>query len=254
LNPLEQTEHRPYPAPEAPWLMGQRWHDLLFAHWRVEPELIQRLLPPRFVVDTFDGWAWVALVPFEMTDVRPRGLPGFPPVSNFLELNVRTYARVGDLSGVYFFSLDASSRLAVAAARRGLRLPYFDARMAMKRRDDWIDYQSVRIREGSQPARLEMSYRPSGPVEFAPPGSLEFWLIERYRLMSELPGGRAQRIEIHHAPWPLQPAEWTVHANTMTDWLGFSLDREPDHVRFARFQDVLTWRPRGISLEGNISE
>ncbi len=248
MSPLSHTDHRPYPLPAGRWVMGQRWHDLLFAHWRVEPASIQRLLPAPLEVDTYDGSAWIAVVPFAMTDVRARGLPGIPPVATFLELNVRTYVRTGGLDGVYFFSLDAASRLAVAAARRWFHLPYFNARMALRRRDDWIDYQSSRTHQGADPAGLRISYRPVDQAEIPAPGSIESWSVDRYRLIVSRPDGRTMTGEIHHAPWQLQPAECRIHLNSMADWLGLSLKRDPDHVRFARFQDVLIWRPRVLTI------
>lgn len=228
------------------WVMGQRWHDLLFAHWRIDPDDIQALLPPSLEVETFDGSAWLAVVPFAMTAVRARRLPGFERISSFLELNVRTYVRFGDVAGVYFFSLDAASRPAVAAARRWFHLPYFNARMELAQRADRIDYQSMRTHRGAEPAHLAVSYRPTGPAETAEPGSLEHWLIERYRLLADRPDGTILTGEIHHGPWPLQPAEVEVHINTMTEWLGIDLDSTPDHVRFSRFQDVYIWRPRPL--------
>ena len=227
--------------------MGQRWHDVLFAHWRVEPEALQTLLPLPLEVDTFDGAAWIAIVPFAMTAVRARGLPGFSRVSSFLELNVRTYARVDDVDGVYFFSLDAASRSAVAAARRWFHLPYFNARMELQQRADRIDYQSRRTHRGAEQAHVALSYRPTGPGSPAEPGSLDHWLVERYRLLTDRPDGTIVTGEIHHGPWVLQPAEAEFHINSMTDWLGVELAPAPDHLCFARFQDVYIWRPRPLA-------
>ena len=249
VRTLEQIDHRPYPMAAERWVMGQRWHDLLFAHWRMNPDDLQTLLPPPLEIETFDGSAWLAVVPFAMSDVRGRGLPGFGRVSNFLELNVRTYVRSGDISGVYFFSLDASSRAAVSVARRWFHLPYFNARMELHHREDRIDYQSKRTHRGQEPAHLALSYRPTGPPEPAQSGSLDSWLIERYRLLTERPDGSVVSGEIHHGPWPLQPAEADIHINTMVEWLGIDIDREPDHLKFARFLDVYLWRPQAVSSE-----
>ncbi len=248
IDTLDVIDHRPYPLAAGRWAMAQRWHDLLFAHWRVPPEDIQALLPPALEVDTFDGSAWLAVVPFAMTDVRARGLPGFPQISSFLELNVRTYARLGDTDGVFFFSLDAASRAAVAAARRWFHLPYFNARMELRQRADRIDYQSRRTHRGVEPAHLAISYRPTGPVELPQPGTLEHWLTERYRLLAERRDGAILAGEVHHGPWPLQRADAQIHVNTMCEWLGIDLKPQPDHVRFARFQDVYVWRPEELAM------
>ncbi|CAN5716916.1 hypothetical protein BH23CHL2_BH23CHL2_11950 [soil metagenome] len=114
----------------------------------------------------------------------------------------------------------------------------------MRHRADWIDYQSRRTHRGADPAHIALSYRPTGPAETARPGTLEHFLVERYRLLADRRGGGILTGEIHHGPWLLQPADVEIHRNSVMDWLGIRLDRPPDHVRFARFQDVYIWRPR----------
>src|SRR5438128_1258865 len=110
---LAQTEHRPWPLPDAPWVMRQTWYDLLFAHWPIAADVMRAHIPPQLELDTFDGQAWVGVVPFGMSNVYPRLTMPVPGLSYFLELNVRTYVTVGGKPGVYFFSLDASNRMAV---------------------------------------------------------------------------------------------------------------------------------------------
>ena len=129
---VESTAHRPWPMPRAPWLMTQSWHDLLFAHWRVDVSEVRRAVPAAFDLDLFDGEAWLGVVPFYMTNVGLRATPALPWISAFPELNVRTYVRVADRPGVYFFSLDAARWLAVAAARAFLNLPYYAADMTRR--------------------------------------------------------------------------------------------------------------------------
>ena len=128
---VNRTAHRPWPLPQSPWVMTQSWHNLLFAHWPVDEGLLRSKIPPGFPLDTWDGQAWLGVVPFRMTNVAPRFVPALPMVSEFAELNVRTYVTIGGRPGVYFFSLDAASALAVAAARSLLHLPYFAAQMAV---------------------------------------------------------------------------------------------------------------------------
>ena len=141
---VESTAHRPWPMPRAPWLMTQSWHDLLFAHWRVDVSEVRRAVPAAFDLDLFDGEAWLGVVPFHMTNVGLRATPAVPWISAFPELNVRTYVRVADRPGVYFFSLDAARWLAVAAARTLLNLPYYTADMTVERRRDGLRYESAR--------------------------------------------------------------------------------------------------------------
>ena len=143
---VESTAHRPWPMPSAPWLMTQSWNSLLFAHWRVDASEVRRAVPDVFDLDLFDGEAWLGVVPFYMTNVGVRAAPALPWLSAFPELNVRTYVRVAERPGVYFFSLDAGRRLAVAAARALLNLPYYAAVMSVERRDAAVHYQSARRR------------------------------------------------------------------------------------------------------------
>src|SRR5690242_6401683 len=166
------SEHRPWPMPSSPWLMTQSWHDLLFAHWSVNSHTLRARVPPVFELDTFEGQAWVGVVPFYMTNVAPRAVPPLPGLSRFAELNVRTYVRVDDRPGVFFFSLDAASRAAVRVARLTLSLPYFDAVMSVRGEGDGVHYESRRT---TGDADFVASYRPCGPSFDPPPGTLEYF-------------------------------------------------------------------------------
>src|SRR5918998_2507341 len=115
---VAETAHRPWPLPDGPWLMAQTWGDLLFAHWPVPVEALRPLVPRPLPVDTFDGTAWLGVTPFEVSGLRLRGTVPAPRLSRFAELNVRTYTSHGGKPGIWFFSLDAASAVAVAAARR----------------------------------------------------------------------------------------------------------------------------------------
>lgn len=223
--------------------MAMVWHDLLFAHWRVPARDVQGVLPAPLTCDTFEGDAYIAVVPFRMTGVRAWGLPGVPGLSAFPETNVRTYVTLGGKPGVYFFSLDAANRLAVRVARRWFHLPYMDAVMTCRARDGWVEYASRRVHGGAPPAVLLARYRPVGSVLQSSPGSLEHFLTERYGMYMLDPLGRVLRGDIHHAPWPLQRAEAEVAECTMLDWLGLRQNREPDHLLYARRIEVPAWWP-----------
>jgi len=217
--------------------MEQTWNDLLFAHWPVPPELMRALVPQQLSLDTFDGECWVAVAPFHMTRVRARFVPPIPGVSAFPELNVRTYVTVGGKPGVYFFSLDAASRLAVWAARAGYRLPYHFAHMEISNRDGRIQYRSSRT--GGE-AELRADYRPVTPVQLRAQGTLEHWLTERYCLYT-VARGEVFRAEIHHEPWPLQDAEAQIAQNTMAKAAGIELPRISPLLHFAKRLQVLIW-------------
>jgi hypothetical protein len=239
---LHEVAHRPYPVPSSPWVMTQTWHDLLFAHWRVDAEQLRSRVPRQFPLDLFDGEAWLGIVPFHMTNVEPRGLPLHPWISAFPELNVRTYVRVADRPGVYFFSLDAGNALAVRTARAVLNLPYHTASMTVTPEGDAVAYQSRR-RNSQEDAELRAIYRPTGPPSAPTPGSLEYFLTERYCLYNINHRGEPYRLEIHHPPWPLQPAAADVHRNTMAEANGLTLPTAPPILHFSRRQDMVGWGP-----------
>jgi uncharacterized protein len=242
---LEEIAHRPWPIPNRRWVMTQTWHDLLFAHWPVSTELLASTLPKGFELDTFDGRAWLGIVPFRMSNVAPRWVPALPWFSEFPELNVRTYVRVRNKPGVYFFSLDAGNALAVQTARRLLNLPYFSADMVASVDSHGVSYRSRR-RPPADDAQLEASYRPLGPVFQARPGTLEYFLTERYCLYGMFHTYRAYRLEIHHPPWPLQTAEAEIACNTMAKAAGFELPSMAPLLHFAKRQDMVAWPPETL--------
>lgn len=238
----QAADHRPWPRPRAPWLLAMQWHDLLFAHWPLRPEQLRPLIPPALTLETFDGQAWLAVVPFRMAGTRLRGTPAIPPVAAFPELNVRTYVTAGGRPGVWFFSLDAASLPAVEAARLAYHLPYVHAAMGCDREGDQVRYRSRRFPGCPRPAAFEARYGPAGATYRAAPGSLEHWLTERYCLYAANRRGQVWRGEIDHAPWPLQPAEAAIALNTMAAPLGLRLEGAP-LLHFARRIDVVAWAP-----------
>ncbi len=237
-----QSVHRPYAPPASSHAMHQTWHDLLFMHWRVPVEALREHIPPALPIDTFDGSAWLGVVPFRMSGVRLRFLPALPWLSAFPELNVRTYVTLDERPGVWFFSLDAGNPLAVFIARTWFKLPYFDADMRVAPvAGGWIRYTSRRTHRGAPPAEFAADYGPTGDVFDAPPGSLEYFLTARYCLYTADRHGRILRVEIDHPAWPLQPAEAEVRCNCMTDWLGVRLLDDRPLLHFARRIAMVAW-------------
>lgn len=226
--------------------MTQTWEDLLFAHWPVPRASIQPLVPRRLAIDTFGGTPWLGIVPFSVTELRVRGLPRLPGISRFPEINVRTYVTLDGKPGVWFFSLDAGSRLAVAAARRLYLLPYFLADMQVTRQAGRIGYISRRVHAGVAPAAFIAEYQPVGAAAAAEPGSLAWFLTERYCLYAADRRGGIHRTEIHHRPWALQPAEVDIRTNTMAEALGLRLQGLP-RLHFAAIQDVRVWPPHFVA-------
>ncbi|MFW6078978.1 MAG: YqjF family protein [Gemmatimonadota bacterium] len=269
---MERTAHRPWPPPDRRWSHLQRWRDLLFAHWPLRPGALGPLVPEPLVLDTFDGSAWLGVVPFVLGRLRPRGLPPVPGASRFPELNVRTYVTLDGKPGVYFFSLDAASALAVLGARLVFRLPYFRAAMRVRREgreeagdDDaatvvvyrsrrargWLGAGGGPRRDAAPPARgerpeLEVRYRPTAPPSTAEPGTLEHFLTERYCLYTVDRRGRAYRVEIHHPPWPLQRAEAEFRVDTMARAAGIERPDASPLLHYSRHQDVVGWMPERV--------
>lgn len=242
---LDETAHRPWPLPAGRWIMEQKWHDLLFAHWPVPMKLLRPWIPKQLEIDTFDSQAWLAVVPFRMSGVRLRGIPALPWLSAFPELNVRTYVTCGGKPGVWFFSLDAGNPIAVAVARSWFHLPYYRARMRCSEGDGRIEYASRRTHSGAAAAALQVRYRPLGPLFHPGSGPLEHFLTERYCLYALDGQSRLFRGEIHHPPWPLQRAEAEFESNTMAEALGIALESDP-LLHFARRQHVVVWPPKKI--------
>jgi uncharacterized protein YqjF (DUF2071 family) len=206
--------------------MGQTWHDLLFAHWRVPHDLLRPHVPGRLELEQHDGSAWIGLTPFRVTGLRLRGVPPLPFLSSFYELNCRTYVRAGDRPGIWFFSLDASSRAAVTAARNVYRLPYRHAR---------IEAGNGSLQSEAEAGGLFRAYyRGVGVAAPAKPGTLEYFLVERYCLYA---GDGEVRAEIHHSPWPLQDAAAEVEQRGIAP---VALAGEPI-FHYSHRQDVVVW-------------
>jgi uncharacterized protein len=238
---LQQTAHRTIALPRGTWIMKQTWHDLLFAHWAMAPEAIRRLVPAQLELDLFAEKAYVGVVPFWMSGIRGRWAPPLPGLNRFLELNVRTYVRYKDVPGVYFWSLDAASQVAVWSARAAYGLPYFHAGMSIKSLGENFEYSSSR-REDPRPAAFRARYRPVAPARRREEGSLEHFLTERYCLYT-VRKDRVARAYIHHLPWPLQDAAAEIDVNTMAQAGGITLPGSQPLLHFARELEVLVWWP-----------
>jgi uncharacterized protein YqjF (DUF2071 family) len=236
---LERTEHRPWPLPAEPWVMGQTWEDLLFAHWRVDPHEVRRLVPAELSVEEHDGSAWLGITPFLISGLRLRGTLPVPALSSFPELNVRTYVTAEEKPGIWFFSLDTSSILATEAARRWYRLPYFHARMRLDRGGEGVEVTSAR-NAAERPFVFDASYRASSGAPAEPrPGSLEHFLAERYCLYAH-DRGRLYRADIHHLPWEIREADVRIEHNTLPP-NGIELPAEAPLCHVAERQDVVIW-------------
>lgn len=222
--------------------MEQGWYGLLFAHWPYPAESMRAAVPRELELDTFGGEAWISVTPMRLK-MRPRAMAALGNVWTFPELNCRTYVKHKGRAGVYFFSLDAGSRLAVAGARSLYRLPYFFSTMEHQEKDSGVRFRSERR---IKPAQFDASYTVAGPAEQALKGTLEHWLVERYRLYT-VSGGRVLHADIHHEPWSLSPVAVELRRNTVSSAAGFSLSNTPALVQYSARQEVLIWPPKKSS-------
>lgn len=245
----------PCRRPHGPAIGYQQWSDLLFVHWRVPIELLRPLIPRELEIDTFNGDAWLGLVPFHMSRVRPAWFPAVPFVSSFHETNLRTYVHFrGRNPGVWFISLDAASRLAVEVARWKWHLNYFRAEMAIERIGNSVRYSSSRTdARSARRAQVDITARigerqNSAPGVSVERGSLEHFLAERYVLYAGKRDGRLLRGRVHHAPYPLRSAELVSLRQTLSAAAEVPVSSQPDHVLYSEGVTVDIFPLRYVSL------
>ena len=236
---LWNDSHRQWPLPHLLWTMKQTWNDLLFAHYPIKLEVLQTLVPDTLPLDSFNGMGWIGVVPFHMTDIRLRGLPPIPGTNRFPELNVRTYVTLDGKPGVYFFSLDATNRLAVKVAKQFYHLPYLGADMMVKNNGAIIDYKSRR--RSDDDVTLVCNYRPISEPYHAAKGSFDEWMAERYCLYTLNNKGVPLRCDILHQPWLLQRAEAEFSQNTMLSKQGIQVENEQPILHFSKKIEVRMW-------------
>lgn len=225
--------------------MQQRWHNLLFAHWPVDPAALRRAVPRELTIDTFNGQAWLGIVAFRLSGVKLRGLPEVPPVASFPEVNVRTYVTYNGRPGVYFLSLDADNPLAIALARPWFRLNYYNSEISFQEAGDCVEFRSRRIERGAPQAQLCAEYRPLPCEEAFHPGPLEHWLTDRFSYYV-VPRHRVLRCDIEHAPWRLQPACARFTENSMAQAYGVELPTLEPLLHYARFMEAHVWPLRRV--------
>lgn len=225
--------------PDQRAVMTQSWEKLLFLHWRYPAELIQQHLPRGLMVDCFENSAWVGVVPFFMRNIRPVWFPSVPYVSNFLEMNVRTYVYDAEgRPGVWFFSLAANRGLAVLLARMLFHLPYYWSQMSAQTQQDGTVHYNCRRFDDPERVTQQLTYRPTGVAQPAVPGTLEFFLVERYLLFSQ----HRQSLfsgQVHHVPYQIQPVEYEQQCEQSLLLAGLPHpQRPPEHACYAPGVDV----------------
>lgn len=239
---LHTTAHRSHALPPSPWLMTQRWDHLLFMHLPVSAKAVEALIPKSLELDTYEGNAWISIIPFQINDMHLRKLPPLPYLRSLLELNVRTYVKKRDRKGVYFFSLDADKLPAVLGARI-FAIPYFYAKMNNVKKDETIHYQSQR--RGNQEVIFKGSYRPISEPFFPETGSLNHWLMERYFLWADRENS-LYRGDIHHKPWAIQEAEVNIEKENMIPAIKREAILGDPIFHYVSSKRVLFWLPEKV--------
>ena len=246
LTDLERLAVRERPSGQP--LMHQTWGKLLFMHWRIDAKLLRPLIPDALEIDEFDGSAWIAIAPFTMWDIRafPPFIPPIPFLNSAHELNVRTYVHYDRVPGVWFFSLDCNSAAAVLGARTFFHLPYFNADIDLVQDRTRIDYSLTRTEDPA--ADFEASWKIGDTIPYSHPGSLEFFLTERYCLYSE-DDGELYRARIHHQPWPLQKAELISLESSMIESHDLATPKGDPLLHYCEELDVKIWPLESVDDE-----
>ncbi|WP_117327933.1 YqjF family protein [Peribacillus saganii] len=240
-----ELKQRPYPPPASPWILTQKWNHLLFMHWKASKDQLNSRLPPALELDTFNGEAYIAIIPFLVDGMRARNLPEIPLLGSYIELNVRTYVRYKGVPGIYFFSLDANHPPSVAGASIFFSLPYRNAAMEIRVDGSFINFRSSRNHPGKEAFDFYAAYKPVSDIYIPETGSLEHWLFERYCFFTER-GKSIYRGDIHHDMWRVQTADCQIKQNT----LDFSLLDEP-LLHYSTPKQVFFWP---LEKAGDVSE
>lgn len=212
-------------------------------HWRIDEEKLRPLIPERLKIDTFNGEAWIGVIPFTMWNVRPSFTPPVPWLSEFHELNVRTYVHYEGVPGVWFFSLDANSSVAVFGARTVFNLPYFNAEINLEQDGNRIDYSLTRT--DKPPAEFNATWTIGEKLGQSDPDSLDFFLTERYCLYARR-AERINRLRIHHRPWVLFEAETQSYNSTMIESHGLPAPVDKPFLHYAEEIEVDFWSPEEV--------
>jgi len=225
-----------------PWVLSMAWKDLLFASWRLPIHVVRAKVPPELELDTFDGSAWVTMVPMHITDIHFRGVPAIPGMESLRELNLRTYVKLNGKAGVYFLSIECPAVLSDWMAVHFFGVPYLKAQIAIAKDGDSHHYASERAHELHPPAAFFGTFQPAGETFNPTAGSLEAFLVERFCLFY-VKDGKVHRGDILHDTWKLQNANLKIELNTIGKSAGLELSEKPDHIVFSSSTNTYIWLP-----------
>lgn len=243
LEPKARLELRG--RPDGQPVMHQRWDDLLFLHWPLDPATVRPLVPSAFDIDTFEGQAWIGITPFRIDNIRLGSLPAIPGLNAFNEVNVRTYVIHNGVPGLWFFSLDASMLAATVAARLFFMLPYFVATIDFQQKTQQFNFRSDRL--GPPRADLRLAWRSGERLRDPDAESLAFFLVERYSYFA-ISGSNVYQTRIYHHPWILEEAELTEFSTTLLNAVGLPAPATNPLTHFSRALPVDIWAPQVVGV------
>ena len=231
---LEQNGHRPWEIPKDRWRFYQEWNDAIFLHWEVELEELKKFVPKELEIDLFEGKPWVSVVAFAMEEIRPRFLPAIAPISNFFEINVRTYVKTKSKTGVYFLSMEGGKDLSCKVAKLISELPYRYS--SIKREMEY--YRSSNSEFGDA---LDIKFKIGQAIQKT---EIDLWLTERYALFQDTKNF-INEYEIHHQEWPIREA---IIENIELQYPRFEklIARKPDLVNYSEGVKVIAWGKKKI--------
>jgi len=227
---LANISNRQYPLPEKKWKYFQQWHDTIFLHWELPAYFIQENIPVELELDTFNNMAWVSLVAFKVRNMRLRNTPSLPYISNFHEINLRTYVIKDGKPGIYMFSIETDKLIEVLLTRVFIGLPYKKSKMSRTPK-------KIISRNETLNQRLDLTIGRTRPI--IEKTALDFWLTERHSLY-EICGKEVCRFDIHHKQWEIKNLNVTIN-NILYNAGKYSLSTFPDKIQCADKLDVLLW-------------
>ncbi|MCR2821695.1 YqjF family protein [Lederbergia panacisoli] len=244
---LQATKHRPYPLPSKPWIMKQRWSDVLFTHWPIEPEKLKPFIPSPIEIDTFDGFAWLGVIVFKIDGIYPRGFPPISIRSAFPEINLRTYVKLNGKPGIYFLSLDVDDWTSYTLAKRWLHVPYYPADISFQQKGQSIHFESIRKKH--TPIMCKGSYTPISEIFYAENMTLDHFLTERYCFFSHDLKSNIYCLDIHHHQWPLQKADADISTHDLFKTFNLKLADLHPIIHYSQGVEALIWNIKKMNIK-----